>query len=351
MCIIRKTCHRNRPARRRISKPPERAAACGRIPPALRLLLLLIPVLFFFSMGCEDWGRKEDKAVVDFQQVENEQETPAPQADGQGLRIAVGAMVSPRETYSLYRELFAYVARQLDREFHLIQRRTYAEVNQLFSKDMVDLAFICSGPYAMAEKDLAFELLAAPQIHGSRHYRSYLIVQEDASYQSLEDLRGRTFAFTDPKSNTGRLIPLHWLDQLDTEPEKFFDRAIYTYSHDNSILAVARGLVDGAAVDSLIWEFLREREAGMAQGTRVIRKSKPFAVPPIVVSPDMAPELKQKVRDTLLTMHETKQGKAILSQLDIDRFLLPQDSWYDPIREIHTELREKGIHEARSEDH
>ena len=40
----------------------------------------------------------------------------------------------------------------------------------------------------------------------------------------------------------------------------FFSNTIYTYSHDNSIMAVAKGMVDGASVDGLIWEFYHQRK-------------------------------------------------------------------------------------------
>jgi len=84
------------------------------------------------------------------------------------------------------------------------------------------------------------------------------------------------FAFTDPDSNTGRLVPTFWLSQIGERPESFFSKTIYTYSHDNSILAVNRALVDGAAVDGLIWEYYHRKNPVFTSKTRVIRKSEPL---------------------------------------------------------------------------
>jgi len=55
------------------------------------------------------------------------------------------------------------------------------------------------------------EAIVTPVIRGQPVYRSYLIVSRNRPYHRLKDLRGRLFAFTDPKSNTGALVPACWL--------------------------------------------------------------------------------------------------------------------------------------------
>ena len=142
------------------------------------------------------------------------------------------------------------------------------------------LAFICSGPYATGKGSLQFEPLAVPMVQGSHFYQSYLIVNKNSSFNHLEDLKGHSFAFTDPHSNTGKLVPSYWLTQLGEQPETFFSQIIYTYSHDNSIMAVSRGLVDGASVDSLIWEYYRPK-SHLLQPRRKSSKN----LPPMVFRP------------------------------------------------------------------
>jgi phosphonate transport system substrate-binding protein len=98
-------------------------------------------------------------------------------------------------------------------------------------------------------------------------------VNKESGYQSLENLRDRVFAFTDPDSNTGRLVPVYWLAERNERPENFFAKTIYAYSHDNSILAVARGLVAGAAVDGLVWDYYNRKNPAFTSLTRIIKKS------------------------------------------------------------------------------
>jgi phosphonate transport system substrate-binding protein len=126
-------------------------------------------------------------------------------------------------------------------------------------------------------------------------------------------------------------------------PESFFGGYIYTYSHDNSIHSVAERLVDGAAVDSLIWEYLTAKGQRWPAQTRIIDRSEPFGIPPLVVSPDIDGELKEELRSAFLNMHDDPRGREILDRVLIDRFTEIEDSAYDSIREMETLIRDARL--------
>jgi len=207
----------------------------------------------------------------------------------------------------------------------------YDEINQLISTGQIDLAFICSGPYASGRDKLGFEALAMPRVRGSHLYQSYLIVNDDGPIQKLVDLKGKIFAFSDPHSNTGKLVPDYWLSKVAEKPETFFGKTIYTYSHDNSIMAVAMSLVDGAAVNGQVWEYYNQRNPVFTSKTRIIKKSMPFGNPPVVASSHLPDQTKDRIRGLLLSMHREPEGKKILDELMIDSFIPPKEECYDPI--------------------
>jgi phosphonate transport system substrate-binding protein len=306
-------------------------------------LPLMRPCLFWalaLVLGVNGCGSDSDKVVVDFTKtvpVERPGERASPSSP---LRVAVAAMISPKETFDLYRQLLAYLGRKLNKDLEFLQRKTYGEIDELLGRGEIDLAFICSGPYVAGKEKFGFESLAVPEVHSSHFYRSYLIVNKDSPYHRLEELKGHTFAFTDPDSNTGKLVPTYWLAQMQERPETFFSRIVYTYSHDNSIMAVARNLVDGATVDGLIWEFYQEKNPAFTSKTRVIKKSEPFGIPPLVASKGLSAESKERIRQILFSMHQDPEGKKILMELMIDRFIAPQESWYDNLRQMHRQVVE-----------
>ena len=260
--------------------------------------------------------------------------------DTDKLKIAVGAIISPAKSLIFYNDIFDYIGEKLGRRVGMVQRKTYAEVNFLMKEGRIDAAFVCSRPYVEGHRNFGMELLCVPVCFGKTEYCSYFIVHKDSSIQNLEDLRGKLFAFSDPLSNTGMLIPTYTLAKMGETPESFFKRYIFTYSHDNSIRSVAEKFVDGAAVDSLIWEYMNAREPEWTAQTRIIYRSAPFAIPPVVVSPDIAQELKEKLRSAFLNMHNEPRGREILKKVLIDRFTVVEDSAYDSIRQMEAFIKD-----------
>jgi len=294
-----------------------------------------LSLIMFLSSGC---SRDAGYTPIDFSNTIKTEKSKSLDDKEHTLKVAVSAMVSPKETFSTYRDLIDYIGDHLNYKIQLIQRKTYGDINELFLKQQIDLAFICSGPYAVGKEKYGFEALATPVIREKPFYQSYLIVNKNSSIEKIEDLRNGVFAMTDPASNTGAMVPLYWLAKMGEKPETFFKNVTYTYSHDNSILAVARSLVDGAAVDGIIWEYYNARNPLNTSQTRVIKKSIPFGSPPFVASKYLASEIKEKARDLLLNMHQDPKGRPILKELMIDRFVSPKDTWYQPVREIKKQL-------------
>jgi len=243
-------------------------------------------------------------------------------------------MITPAAGYSYYWQLLQYIERKLGRTVKMVDRKTYAEVNNLLGTGDIDAAFVCGRPYVEGHDNLDIELLVAPRVNGESVYYSYFIVPTDSPVKDLKGLRGKKFAFTDPMSNSGKLVPLHTLRQMGETAESFFSQTIHTHAHDKSIRAVAEGVVDGAAVDSLIWLYAEANDPGLAGKTRVVWKSPPYGIPPVVTRPGLPQKERDALRQVFLTAHNDRAGKEILAGMGIEQFVLIEDSAYDSIREM-----------------
>ena len=287
--------------------------------------------LFFWWIFLNGCMGDSDATFVDFSD-RNIEERPSDVSQGNAyFKVAVGSIMSAQETVVYYHQLLEYIANKLGRQIQLVQRKTYGEINELIGMGQIDLAFICSGPYAGGKEKFGFQALAMPRVRGSHLYQAYLIVNKDSPFQKLDDLRGKSFAFTDPESNTGKLVPTYWLNKTGTGVEDFFGKTIYTYSHDNSIRAVAMSLVDGAAVNGQVWEYYNHNDPVFTTKTRIIKISQPFGNPPVVASAHLSNQMKAHIRSLLLEMHLDPDGKKILDELMIDGFIAPIEECYDPI--------------------
>jgi phosphonate transport system substrate-binding protein len=267
----------------------------------------------------------------------DERETAAPASvddEVRPLRFAVGAMIVPHKGYAQYFQLLKHVEKKIGIPIKLIDRESYAEINQLLEKGDLDAAFVCSGPYVDGHDSFGLEMIAVPLAYGEPVYYSYIIVHKDSPIDSVEDLRGKTFAFADPHSNSGKVVPTYLLATMGETPESYFEKYIYTYAHDKSIMAVAEQLVDGAAVDSLIWEYDEKKSPEHTSSTKVIWKSEACGIPPVVVRKDLDVEIKEKLGRIFRELHLDGEGKAILAELMIDRFEKGDDGAYDSIRKM-----------------
>lgn len=274
--------------------------------------------------------------------------TPAASSQGSGsgsdttltstkdeLTVVVAGMITPKDGLQYYEGLSAYVASKVGKRVRLIHKASYTEANQMLKDGKVDAAFVCSGPYVAGHDGFGLQLLAAPVVDGKSVYRSLIIVPRSSPATSLASLRGKDFAFADPQSNSGKIVPTYMIGtQFGVTPERFFHKTFYTYSHDNSIKAVASGQADGAAVDSLIFQFDTSIMPQYTSKTRVLVQSDAYAIPPVVVPPGLSPGLKEQLRAAFLGADTDPAGKKFLTQLHIQRFVTIDDAAYDPIRRM-----------------
>ncbi len=244
------------------------------------------------------------------------------------LRFAIGAVISPERTYSTYNDFVRYIGERLGQPYEMVQRKTYGEINELLYMENVQAGLVCTGAYLEGREKFGIEALVVPVCHGKPVYYSYVIVPKDSLVENFEQLRGRRFAFSDPLSNSGYNYPMYLLILRNEMPETFFSKYIFTYSHDNSLKAVMEGLVDAAAVDSLIYDYDAEIDPNVVERTKIINKSAAFCINPVVVPPRINPRYKDRLKKVLLTMHEVPEGREILEKLKIDRFVEADDSAY-----------------------
>lgn len=291
----------------------------------------LISMVVFFLIGCN--YKKGEPVKVHFINNEKEDQIKEDLSNDDKLRIAFSVVLSPRESFEYYKELFEYIADKLNRVLVIKQGNTYQEVNEMLERNEVDIAFICSGAYVAGEN--AFDLLVVPLRHQRNYYHGLIIANKGAGVTRFEDFKGKTFAFTDPMSNTGKLFAIHKLCELGVSEREFFRTTVYTKSHDVSIQMVARNMIDGASVSGLVYEYIEAYQPEMTKNITIVERSIDFGIPPIVSSLLIPQNLRDELQKLFLNMHKDELGKQVLGKLMVERFTLVNDSIYDGVRALY----------------
>lgn len=172
--------------------------------------------------------------------------------------------------------------------------------------------------------------------NGSLGYRSCLIVHETSDIFNPEDMSGKTFAFNDPNSTSGYLVPMTlFLTEMDIEPNAYFSKLTFSGSHEASILAVANKKVDVASTNLPDLQQMT-REGKIPRGTvRVIWVSKLIPNDPIVVRKDLPDSLKQAIQHSLTTMKARNPEAFAAGGAWIGGFVKVDDAKYQIIRDLN----------------
>jgi len=172
--------------------------------------------------------------------------------------------------------------------------------------------------------------------NGSLGYRSCLIVHADSDIFSPEDTAGKTFAFNDPNSTSGYLVPsAFFMMEMGIDPQKHFAKVIFSGSHEASILAVANKKVEVASTNLPDLQQLTRENKVPRGGLRVIWVSRLIPNDPIVIRRDMPASLRSAVVESLTTM-KTRNPEAFKEiGAWLGNFVPADDAKYSVIRELN----------------
>ncbi|WP_164009380.1 PhnD/SsuA/transferrin family substrate-binding protein [Pyxidicoccus trucidator] len=268
---------------------------------------------------------------------------------GPPIRIAMSAAFVSESGIGVYSKLADWLAGQLGRQVEFVSGFSYGTISEMIDDGAVDAAFICGYPYVLKQDgpDPTIDVLAAPVMKAPRYgnqplYFSDLIVRSDSGFRRFEDLKGATLVYNEESSNSGYNMPRSFLIERGLT-EGFFGKVLRSGSHEESIRMVASGEADASFVDSLVLDYDRELHFGSAADVRVLMSLGPEAIPPVVVSTTMEPELRRRMGFALTHMHEDAGGRQILDEALISRFEPVEDAHYDGIRRRHALAQRAGF--------
>jgi len=223
-----------------------------------------------------------------------------------------------------------YIQARLDWPVAFVQRSSYREITELIVTDRIDFAWVCSPPYVSNRGRV--RLLAIPIWRGKPLYQSYVIVpSEDLRTQSILDLGGKIYAYSDPDSNSGWLVPQVELKRAGKDPRTFFRKTFFTWAHRRIVEAVGSNLAQGGSIDGYVWETLHLRHPELTNRTRVAWKSAEFGFPPIIARGTIPENDFRAFRKQLVDMPNDAEGRELLRILNLDGFTPGRDDVFDTV--------------------
>jgi phosphonate transport system substrate-binding protein len=243
-------------------------------------------------------------------------------------------------TYAVSAAIADYLARRLNLETCFVIEPPWEECLQRVLAGQIQIGWMCGYPYVqmMAQPDPPLELLVLPVLAGPRYqnqpvYFSDVVVRRDSSFVRFEDLHGGRWAYNEVGSQSGYHIVRYKLAQLGQSGD-FFGKMVASGAHQRSLQMVLAGEVDGAAIDSTVWESALRDEPALADQLRSIEALGPSPIPPWVIHKSVPVPLRQSIRQALTQMHLNPAGQAILAAGQMVRFDTAVDAQYNSLRQM-----------------
>jgi phosphonate transport system substrate-binding protein len=219
--------------------------------------------------------------------------------------------------------------------------------------DINDVCFVCSLPYVMFEREgvapampIAAPVLAGERYGGKPIYFSDVIVNKDSDAKDFLNLRGGTWCFNEPLSQSGYGITRYHLVSIG-ETDGFFSEVIQAGFHETSIRLVANGEVDASAIDSQVLAVEMRQHPEVTDNLKVIEALGPSTIQPMAVSKRFDEAFRSEIRRVLLEFHETQNGREILDLGGVERWVGVGPSDYDDIRKMVKACEDAGFMEIR----
>ena len=255
------------------------------------------------------------------------------------------AMVPTEETVAeleLYKPVTDRMEKLTGKKISFFMPTSYASVVEGLLSHFVDVAVLGPYTYVIANsKDPTVEVFATyakrpghMQEEGPG-YRGVLISKKGTKYTSIKSLKGSLVGLTDPGSTSGNLMPrVAFTKVIGMDLEKFFDKVVYTGSHELSTVAVVQGKVDAAFVASHRFDNVVNKGQATLEGVNILWQSDPIPQDPFVYRNTLCNDIKAKIRETFLDLKGKPGSKRFLDNVKSNTFVEMSSDDYNIIRDL-----------------
>lgn len=233
-----------------------------------------------------------------------------------------------------YQPVVDYLEGELGIEIEIEVTVDYTAAIEAMRYKHIDMAWFGPFSYIIAAEEAGAEAIVngVRRDTGKSSYKTVFVTRADSGIETLDDLVGRSFAFVDPASTSGNLIPRKVLLENGIDPDNDFSIMYYAGTHNGVELAVKNGTVDaGATSDTSHYRMVNEGQIDPEVNV-IIYESEPIPGSPIVVRGDLPSDLKDSIQQALIEMDEQTLFQ-VQGWGNIQKYVKVTDSDYDIIRE------------------
>ena len=246
-------------------------------------------------------------------------------AEGE-LQLGSVAMDIPAEMVKRLTPLTKYLSGKIGQPVNFRASPNLNSAVEDLGMNTTQIAYLTPAAYLEAREKYAAIPLVNPLSKGKGSFTLMIAVQKDSPFKTVNDLRGKKFAFGDKKAKLQPAV----VENAGIKLEEFVSYD-YLNHYDNIAKAVINGDFDAGIVKDTVAEKFAE------QGLRVIHTSPPLPSYVFAVNKNLPPKIIAKLKSAMLALKaDTEENKAILTALEkgYDGFEAADDKDFDGVRKL-----------------
>lgn len=216
---------------------------------------------------------------------------------------------------------------------------SYAAVVEAMGSEKVDIAWLAPFAYVLAHQKNGAEVILASLQRSGKYYKGVILARTDAGINSLDDLKGKRFAWVDPSSASGYLYPAALLAEKTSynpkNPTGFLASQVFAGGHDKVVIALMNGQVDAGAVfdDARDNASLLQQFPDLMTATKKVAETDPIPSDTVAVRKGLPKDVTEKLKAAFLKIGNSEEGQKLLRDV-LGTYGLTEaaDSEYDPVR-------------------
>lgn len=306
----------------------------------LRLPLVLVLALAVIAAACgsNDEKKETSKASPAVTQPAQAAATQAPKKGDDPAELTM-AFVPSRDVSQIQLQadkIAAYLSKELSKPVKSVTLTSYAAVSTALQNKRADIAWVGPLDYLIGYDQHGAYPVTCSVRNGQRGYYALIIARTDSAINTLNDLKGKSFAFGDPVSASSNLMPRGALKAAGLDPAKDV-KGVNIPNQSAIAISVYEGKADAGAMydDARTNKEVKDKYPDILEKTKVIHKTELIPCDPQIVRKDLDEALVAKIQTALLKLSEDTEGKTWLKDLfTIDALSKATDKDYDPLRQI-----------------
>jgi len=247
------------------------------------------------------------------------------------LRVSAIPDEAPTELQRKFAPLGQYLSAQTGLKVIFIPVTDYAAVVEALAAGKIDMAWL--GGFTFVQTRIRTNGSAVPIVQREEDAKfTSKFITADPSIKTLNDLKGKTFAFGSPSSTSGSLMPRFFMQQAGLNIDKDFKNIAFSGAHDATAAFVSAGKADAGVLNASVWDKLVEQKKVDPEKVRVFATTPVFFDYNWTVRGDLDPKLIKALTDAFLKLDPNNQEhKELLTLQRATRFIPTRKENYDGI--------------------